>query len=97
VQVQPPVTNKIYVTSLEDALNRYANPNTVLIYILQDETMLFEITTDSQGKKTYKVKELVDSVKQDTAKQDAPNYATKEELQAVESRLTALFKGVTNE
>jgi hypothetical protein len=59
--------------------------------------MLFEITTDSQGKKTYKVKELVDSVKQDTAKQDTMTYATKEELQAVESRLTALFKGVTNE
>ena len=36
-QPAPMRTNKIYVTSLEDALNRYAEPNTIMIYRNQDE------------------------------------------------------------
>lgn len=55
-----PTTNKIYVTSLEDALQRYASPNSTMIYVLQDESALFEVYTDPQGKKIPKVKKLVD-------------------------------------
>ena len=58
-QVQP-TTNKIYVTSLEDALQRYASPNSTMIYVLQDESMIFEVFTDMQGKKVPKVKKLVE-------------------------------------
>lgn len=58
-QVQP-TTNKIYVTSLEDALQRYASPNSTMIYVLQDESTIFEVFTDMQGKKVPKVKKLVD-------------------------------------
>ena len=49
-QVQP-TTNKIYVTSLEDAIQRYASPNSTMIYVLRDESVIFEIYTDIQGKK----------------------------------------------
>ena len=55
-----PTTNKIYVTSLEDAMQRYASPNSTMIYVLQDESAIFEIYTDPQGKKIPKVKKLVD-------------------------------------
>lgn len=58
-QVQP-TTNKIYVISLEDALQRYASPNSTMIYVLQDESMIFEVFTDMQGKKVPKVKKLVE-------------------------------------
>lgn len=45
-----PTTNKIYVTSLEDAMARYAGPNSTMIYVLQDESTVFEIYTDLQGR-----------------------------------------------
>ena len=60
VQQAQPTTNKIYVTSLEDALQRYALPNSTMLYVLQDESMIFEVFTDMQGKKVPKVKKLVD-------------------------------------
>lgn len=55
-----PTTNKIYVTSLEDAMQRYASPNSTMVYVIQDESAMVEIYTDIQGKKIPKVKKLVD-------------------------------------
>ena len=55
-----PLTNKIYVTSLEDALSRFASPNTITVYFLQDETALYEIYTDFHGKKTIKTRKISD-------------------------------------
>lgn len=52
--VQPPKTNKIFVTSLDEALSRPAEPNTEIVYLHQNEPLLFQITTDLQGKKTFK-------------------------------------------
>ena len=60
-QQNQPTTNKIYVTSLEDALQRYAAPNSTMIYVLQDESAIFEVFTDLQGKKLPKVKKLVEA------------------------------------
>lgn len=47
----PRQTNKIYVTSAEDALARFSVPNTITVYWLQDESCVFEVYTDYQGKK----------------------------------------------
>lgn len=55
-----PMTNKNYVTSGEDALSRFASPNTIMVYFLQDESTLFEVTCDMVGKKTIKTKRIVD-------------------------------------
>ena len=83
-------TNKIFVTSLEDALNRYAEPNTIMVYRHQDEKYEYEIMTDGQGKKSYKTLVLGDFSAQNSDKQQEPTYASKEELYAFKSRLAAV-------
>jgi hypothetical protein len=83
-------TNKIFVTSLEDALNRYAEPNTIIVYRHQDEKYEYEIMTDSQGKKSYKTLVLGDFSAQNSDKPQEPTYASKEELYAFKSRLEAV-------
>ena len=83
-------TNKIFVTSLEDALNRYAEPNTIIVYRHQDEKFEYEIMTDSQGKKSYKTLVLGDYSAQNSEKTQNPTYISKEEFDGVKSRLEAL-------
>lgn len=45
-------TNKMFVTSVEDAMARYADYNTEIVYFHQDLPLLIEVKTDMQGKKT---------------------------------------------
>jgi hypothetical protein len=56
---QLPKTNKIFVTSLEEAISRPAEPNTEIVYLHQNEPLLFQIATDIQGKKSYKAFKLM--------------------------------------
>jgi hypothetical protein len=90
-----PTTNKIYVTSLEDALQRYASPNSTMIYILQDESVLFEVYTDPQGKKMPRVKKLVDF----TPESGGGGYVSRTEFDELKNKLEAFIaKGaVSNE
>lgn len=83
-------TNKIFVTSLEDALNRYAEPNTIMVYRHQDEKHEYEIMTDSQGKKSYKTLVLGDYSAQNSEQMQNPTYVSREEFDAFKSRLEAL-------
>lgn len=91
-QSQPPQmrTNKIFVTSLEDALNRYAEPNTIIVYRHQDEKFEYEIMTDSQGKKTYKTLQLAEYSTVGEDKGAGVSTIPTERLNALESRLSAL-------
>ena len=89
-QPAPMRTNKIYVTSLEDALNRYAEPSTIMIYRNQNEKFEYEIITDSQGRKSYKTLELGSySVPQEEKKVETP-IISREEFDAIKGRLEAL-------
>lgn len=54
-QTMPPRTNKIFVTSLDEAMSKPAEPNTEIIYLHQTEPLLFQIYTDMQGKKSASV------------------------------------------
>lgn len=90
-QQAAPATNKIYVTSFEDAMNRFAQPNSIIIYVLQDETKIFEIATDSQGRKlakTYDLKPFFQATSESAEK--LTNYATKEDFRALEEKIKAL-------
>lgn len=87
-------TNKIFVTSLEDALNRYADPNTVILYRHQDEKLEYEITTDGYGKKTYKTLEVRPYSAPQEQKQGMTDTISKSEFDAVKSRLDSLEKEV---
>lgn len=86
-QPVPMRTNKIFVTSLEDALNRYAEPNTIMIYRHQDEKYEYEITTDLQGKKSHKILVLSDYSEK---KDNNPPIILREEIDDIKGRLDAL-------
>ena len=87
-------TNKIFVTSLEDALNRYADPNTIIVYRHQDEKFEYEITTDSYGKKTYKTLEIAPYSASQDEKTEKTYIISKEDFDAVKQRLDSLEKEV---
>lgn len=57
ISQQPMWANKVYVTSLQDALSRFLSPNSSIVYTLQDEKTEIEVFADAQGKKTYQVYE----------------------------------------
>lgn len=83
-------TNKIFVTSLEDALNRYAEPNTIMVYRHQDEKFEYEIMTDSQGKKSYKTLILSDYTAQNSEQKENLNTISRDEFDAVKQQIKAL-------
>lgn len=48
-----PISNKIYVTSLEDALNRPAGRGSEMVYFHQDLNEFYVIKTDYDGRKSW--------------------------------------------
>ena len=87
-QAQQPTSNKLFVVSAEDALSRFAAPNSIMIYLLQDESTLFEVYTDGQGKKSIRARTLTD------AAQEAPvEYATKAELEELKKAIDSIKGG----
>ena len=89
-QPAPMRTNKIFVTSLEDALNRYAEPNTIMVYRHQDEKFEYEIITDSQGKKSYKTLQLADYSSVQTENDIIQPQISIEEFNGLKGRIKAL-------
>lgn len=85
----PPKTNKIFVTSLEEALSRFSEPNSEIIYLHQDQPLLFEIKTDAQGRKGYKTYQLADyaAPQAQQPKQDLSAYVTREEFEAFKVKM----------
>lgn len=94
VTMQPtalqPTTNKIYVTSGEDALNRFAQPNSVTVYIQQDESALFEVSTDQQGRKSIRTYSLTPYTAPTTEKADKVDYVLRTEFEALQAEIKAL-------
>ena len=86
-----PSTNKIYVVSADDALSRFASPNSVMIYMQQDETTLYEVYTDSQGKKEIRARALTDCEKEKTVE-----YVTKEDFDNLKKIVDEIKRGTTN-
>lgn len=86
-QPQQAVTNKIYVTSAEDALSRFASPNTITAYFLQDESTLFEVATDAQGKKNIRVRKLTDVTEEPKKQTVSGDYVTRAEFEDFRTKL----------
>ena len=84
-------TNKLYVTSVQDAISRYAMPNTVIMYTLQDESAVIEVTTDAQGKKAPRIRMLSDE-----PTQPAPEYVSRQEFDALRAEVQKLNGGAQN-
>ena len=91
VQPLPPKTNKIWVTSLEDALAKSVEPNSEYVYLHQDQPLLIEVKTDLQGRKTTRVMELKDYVVQPKPENTMPNdFPTREEFDGLKAEIQAL-------
>jgi hypothetical protein len=92
-QVQQPQlkTNKVWVTSLEDAMARSVEPNSEYIYLHQDKPLLIEVRTDGQGRKTTRVMELKDYVEQPKPENTMPNnFPTRQEFEVLQGKIKAL-------
>lgn len=93
----PPATNKIYVTSAEDALSRFANPNTITVYWLQDESEVYEVATDIQGKKNIRVRSLTDKKAAESPKTNAVgDFVTREEFEDFRAKLEVVLSSPKN-
>ena len=99
VQQQQPImpkTNKVFVTSLDDAMARAVEPNSETLYLHQDRNLIFDIKTDMQGKKTWKAYEFKEYVEQEktpvNAQQMQPqDFVSKETFEAFKSEIKANF------
>ena len=88
-QNMPPKTNIILVTSLEDALSRYAEPNSNMLYINQDKPIGYNIMTDAQGRKVHKIIDLSDHKEETPAQVE---YVTKADVEEIVKRQLEAFK-----
>lgn len=90
-QVFQPKTNKVWVTSVEDALAKSVELNSEYIYLHQDKPLLIEVRTDGQGRKTTRVMELKDYVEQPKPETATPNnFPTREEFEGLKAEIQAL-------
>ena len=93
---QQQVSNRIYVTSAEDALGRFASPNSIMVYTLQDETLQFEVATDYWGKKTIRTRQLTDYAPPTTEKDGKLDYVTRQEFLGLQAQIKALQDKLEN-
>lgn len=83
-----PMTNKIYVTSLEDALNRPCDLCTEILYINQNEPVIYEVVTNINGHKTYTILDV--SVRKPTEKSVPVTPQSISEYDALRKEMTDL-------
>ena len=91
MQNASPKTNKILVVSLEDALNRYAEPNSEMIYVNQDQPILYQVRTDYIGKKTYLIMDLIEH--KATSAQGNTDYVTRADVEKIIKEHMDAIKG----
>lgn len=80
-------TNKVYVTSLEDALTRSATRGSEMVYFHQDANEFYVVKTDVDGRKSWM------GFTYTIPNQDANLPATKADLKDILDRLEKLEKG----
>ena len=51
--------NNIYVVDAKDALSRAAMPDSLMVYIQQDETAMHEVYMDAEGRKIIRTRSLI--------------------------------------
>lgn len=87
----PMNTNKIYVTSLEDALNRTSTRGSEMVYFHQDTNEFYVVKTDVDGRKSWM------GFTYSVPSQDATTPATKADLKELLERIEKLEKSEVTE
>ena len=81
-------TNKFTVNSLEEALSRYTDFNSNIVYWDSQRNILYDVYTDGRGNKTYDIFE-VSRIKTETSNVQTNNY--EERFKSIESKLEELY------
>lgn len=85
-------TNKIFVTSRDDALSRSNQFNTVMMYVHQDTGNIIEVAVDAFGVK--QIREFK-TILVEEPKNESSNY--EERIKALEEQIAKLTGGNSNE
>lgn len=91
-QTTPARTNMVFVTSLEDALQKTNMPNCNLLFLHQDKPLIFNIVSDEMGRKTYTTYELVEYKEQkaeEKPEEPPKEYVTKAEFEDYQKQMVA--------
>lgn len=80
--VQQPVnTNKVYVSSIDDAKNRYLAPNSDYIFLDNDKPLLYRKVVDPTGKMEIQTFEIIPyTTKQESSELDCSKFVSSEEF-----------------
>ena len=94
-QPQPVQTrgNKIYVVDAKDALSRAAMPDSLMIYIQQDETAMHEVYTDAEGRKLIRTRSLSPI---ETPQSEGGGVVTRKEFEDLKAAVEAMRGGVAH-
>ena len=88
-------SNKIYVTDANDAMTRPALPDTLMLYVQQDESAIHEVYTDPQGRKMIKTRTLSDIVKGNQSGME--NMVTRKEFDELKAAVEKLTGGMSHD
>lgn len=83
-------TNKIFVINLQDALSRQTEPNSEYVFFDQEKDILYNIHTDSTGKKSWKVIDLFLHKDEEVKQSDEKYDKLLERVDSLEKRLEAM-------
>lgn len=97
VQPQPqPVQqrgNKIYVVDAKDALSRAAMPDSLMVYIQQDETAMHEVYMDAEGRKMIRTRSLIPV---EAVQSGGGDMVTRKEFDELKAAVEAMRGGVAH-
>ena len=82
-------SNKIPVNSLEDALSRYTDFNSNIVYWDVNKNVIYDVYTDGRGNKTYDVINISKAVEVNKSDVNEINYD--ERLKIIETKLEDLY------
>lgn len=81
-------SNKIPVNSLEDALSRYTDFNSNIVYWDVNKDLIYDVYTDGRGNKTYDII-AISKVAPDPQPEQTDKY--EERFKNIESKLEELY------
>lgn len=97
VQPQPqPVQqrgNKIYVVDAKDALSRAAMPDSLMVYIQQDESAMHEVYMDAEGRKMIRTRSLIPV---EAVQSGGGEMVTRREFDELKAAVEAMRGGVAH-
>ena len=83
--------NKIYVVDAKDALSRAAMPDSLMVYIQQDETAMHEVYMDAERRKMIRTRSLIPV---EAVQSGGGDMVTRKEFEELRAAVDAMRGGV---